>query len=307
MMPAALAGYFKKHLPAVEKNLIRLLPRVSASPRVIHEAMRYSVLNGGKRLRPILVIAGAEICGGRAHDAMPFACALEFIHAYSLIHDDLPAMDDDDLRRGKPTNHKVYGEDIAILAGDALLTRAFESMAASPLAIKQPARAIKAIQFIAAEAGTAGMVGGQVADIQADQGRWKNMTTDEFKSPASLLEFIHLKKTGALIRASLVSGGIVAGASGSQLKALDEYGRSIGLLFQITDDILDVVGDKKKLGKRGSDGDNDKLTYVSLHGVDKSRREAEKLLEKSRRSLKSFEKKSQMLDSLARYILSRDH
>ncbi len=145
MMPAVLAGYFKKHLPAIERNLSRALPKPTASPRVIHEAMRYSVLAGGKRLRPILVIAGAEICGGNAQSVMPFACALEFIHAYSLIHDDLPAMDNDDLRRGKPTNHKVYGEDIAILAGDALLTHAFELMAKAPLARTSPAPDLKAI------------------------------------------------------------------------------------------------------------------------------------------------------------------
>ncbi len=174
MMPAALAGYFKKHLPAVEKNLRDALPKPAASPRVIHEAMRYSVLAGGKRLRPMLVIAGAEICGDNAQSVMPFACALEFIHTYSLIHDDLPAMDNDDLRRGKPTNHKVYGEDIAILAGDALLTQAFELMASAPLARTAPARALKAIQCVASAAGTLGHGWGTSCGHSSGQGKMEN-------------------------------------------------------------------------------------------------------------------------------------
>jgi geranylgeranyl diphosphate synthase type II len=305
MMPPLLAGYFKKHLPTIEKELRRALPKSTTSPRVVHEAMRYSVLAGGKRLRPILVIAGAEICGGNARTVMPFACALEFIHAYSLIHDDLPAMDDDDLRRGKPTNHKVYGEDVAILAGDALLTRAFELMAQTRPT--KTARVLDAIRWVASAAGTLGMVGGQVADIQADQGRWKKLSSKEFGSSKRLLDFIHHRKTGALIRASLVSGAILAGGTKAQINALDEYGRCIGLLFQITDDILDVIGDKKKLGKRGSDKDNEKLTYVSLYGIAQAETEAKKLLIKSRQSLKSFDKKAEMLDSLAAYILTRDH
>lgn len=307
MMPPALAAYFKKHLPAIEKHLRKVLPSESQSPKVIHKAMRYSMLAGGKRLRPILVIAGAEICGMKASDVMPFACALECIHAYSLIHDDLPAMDDDTLRRGKPTNHIVFGEDIAILAGDALLTYAFELMANARIATQYPDRALKAIRWIANAAGTPGMVGGQVADIQADKGRWKQLKGSEFSSSKQLLAFIHRRKTGALISASLVSGAILAGARPDQIRALDTYGHSIGLLFQITDDILDLIGDKTKLGKRGSDQDNAKLTYVSLYGLHKAQVEAKKLLLKSRQSIKTFEKKSQMLDSLAAYILTRDH
>jgi len=270
--------------------------------------MRYSILAGGKRLRPVLVIAGAELCGGKADDVMPTACAMELIHTYSLIHDDLPAMDNDDLRRGKPTNHKVFGDDIAILAGDALLTLAFKLVAENASKKKVDLRAIvDAVKIISNASGTMGMVGGQVADIKADKGRWKRLKGSEFSTPKNLLEFIHLRKTAALIRASLVVGGRLAGGSLKQLQALDSYGTCVGLAFQVTDDILDRMGDKAKLGKKGSDRDNQKLTYPALFGLENSHKIAGALTKKAHNSLKVFGNSAQILHDLAAYILNRDH
>lgn len=295
MIPT-LKKYFDRHNSHINRALIKYLPSTKTPPAIIHKAMRYSVEAGGKRLRPILVIAGAEICGGNAASVMPTACALEYIHTYSLIHDDLPSMDDDDLRRGKPTNHKVFGEDIAILAGDALLTRAFALMAPYP----------KVVKIVADAAGTLGMVGGQVADIQADQGRWKKKT-GEFSSPKELLRFIHLQKTAALIRASLVAGATIANGTHQQIKTLDSYGKAIGLAFQVTDDILDLIGDKKKLGKRGSDKDNEKLTYPAIFGLKKSQETGKILIEQAHLTLRPFRDKAQILHQLANFILDRDH
>ncbi len=296
-MNPPLKKYFARHGGRIEKALIHYLPSTQERPRIIHEAMRYSVLAGGKRLRPILVIAGAELCGGKAADVMPAACALEFIHTYSLIHDDLPAMDDDDLRRGKPTNHKVYGEDIAILAGDALLTHAFSLLADNA----------DVVRLVSHAAGTFGMVGGQVADIQADQGRWKKLQGTEYRSPKGLLQFIHLRKTAALIRASLVAGAILAGGKKAQIAALDNYGEHIGLLFQVTDDILDQIGDKKKLGKRGSDRANQKLTFPAIFGLERSQAIATALTKRAHQALSPFGQKADVLHHLADFILSRDH
>lgn len=269
---------------------------------MIHEAMRYSVMAGGKRLRPILVMAAAEACGGKAASVTPTACALEMIHTYSLIHDDLPAMDDDDLRRGRPTNHKVFGEDIAILAGDALLTYAFQVIGqnARVRGVK-PAAVAAVVRLVAQGSGTAGMVGGQVADIKADKGRWKKLNAK------ALLNFIHLNKTAALIRTSLLAGATLAEGSLQQQRALDTYGKCVGLAFQIQDDILDIVGDKKKLGKHGSDAKNQKLTYPVLYGLDASKRQAEKLLAEAHASLRIFGKKGRMLHALADFVLNRDH
>lgn len=307
-MTPALEKYIAKKGDIVNRALDRFLPKTSVKPGVIHDAMRYSVNAGGKRLRPILVIAGAELCGGEAEQVMPVACALELIHTYSLIHDDLPAMDDDDMRRGKLTNHKVYGEDIAILAGDGLLTLAFK-VAALNAEVKgvSAKNVLKAIEIIADAAGTYGMVGGQVADIQADAGRWKrNIQKYGFSSPENLLDFIHLRKTAALIRGSLTAGGTLVGGTAEQLEALDEYGESIGLAFQIADDILDRVGDKEKLGKRGSDAENEKLTFPAIFGLADSGAFARKLVEKSHKSLKIFGKKAEILHDLADYTISRD-
>jgi geranylgeranyl diphosphate synthase type II len=248
------------------------------------------------------------MCGGVPEDAMPTACALELIHTYSLVHDDLPAMDDDDLRRGRPTNHNVFGEDMAILAGDALLTAAFELIARNARVPGMPAaNVVEAIQVVALGAGANGMVGGQVADIRADKGRWKKLSGSGFSTPAKLLEFIHINKTAALIRASLLSGAALAGASAVQKKALDTYGRAIGLAFQIQDDILDRIGDKKKLGKQGSDAKNKKLTFVSLYGLDKAHDKAVALVKSAHEALRPFGRKASFLHELADYVLNRDH
>lgn len=307
-MTPRLSSYFEKNGAAVNKALLSFLPKASESPRVIHESMRYSISAGGKRLRPILVMAAAEICGGSAKSVMPTACALEFIHTYSLVHDDLPAMDDDDLRRGKPTNHKVYGEDIAILAGDALLTHAFGLAAKNALIKGINARAVAdVITWIAREAGTYGMVGGQVADIKADAGRWKRLKGTEYPSAKHLLEFIHLRKTSALIRVSLTAGARLAGGTPKQIRALDAYGKYLGLAFQITDDVLDVVGDKKKLGKRGSDRENQKLTFPAIFGLEASTEQARKATAAAHRALAPFGRKAAILHDLADFVLTRDH
>ncbi len=307
-MTPNLKKYFDRHGVTVNRALLAFLPKAAEKPRVIHESMRYSVSAGGKRLRPVLVIAAAEICGGTAQQVMPTACAMEYIHTYSLVHDDLPAMDDDDLRRGKPTNHKVYGEDIAILCGDALLTRAFELIAqnAHVKGVRAPA-VVEVIARIAREAGTFGMVGGQVADIKADRGRWKKLKGTEYRSANALLEFIHLKKTAALIRASLTAGACLVGASDRQIRALDTYGKHLGLAFQVTDDILDRIGDKKKLGKRGSDVANEKLTFPAVFGLPKSQQKAKSITKNAHNALKIFSKKAEILHELADFVLTRDH
>ena len=305
-MPPRLKRFFDRFLPQIDRALDRALPKASERPRVIHRAMRYSVEAGGKRLRPILVLAAAEACGGDPRKAMPAACALELIHTYSLIHDDLPAMDDDDLRRGRPTNHKMFGEDIAILAGDALLTRAFEllgTMAGNGSA-GQPAAKLTAL--IAARAGTKGMVGGQVADISADRGRWRKIRKGEYRSPEELLSYIHVHKTAALIEASLLAGALVAKAHAGQAAALAAYGRRIGLAFQVADDVLDRVGDKKKLGKRGSDQANRKLTYPALFGLEASKKHAHRLIGEAHRALAPFGPRAAVLHDLADYIVQRD-
>ena len=307
-MTPLLKRFFDRHARVVNRALDRLLPPNSQPPRVIHEAMRYSVNAGGKRLRPILVIAGAEICGGRAASVMPTACALEMIHTYSLIHDDLPAMDDDDLRRGRLTNHKVYGDAIAILAGDALLTLAFRLIADNARASSVRATAVvEVIRAVADGAGTAGMVGGQVADIVSEDGQWKNARKRMFASPARVLEFIHLNKTAALIRASLVSGAILSGGSRKEIAALDTYGRWIGLAFQVADDVLDQTGDKRKLGKRGSDRDNEKLTYPALFGLERSVDIGREMIARAHAALKPLGRRADVLHALADYIIARDH
>jgi geranylgeranyl diphosphate synthase type II len=296
---------FTSHL--VNRELNRLLPRETEKPRIIHKAMRYSVNAGGKRLRPILVIAAAEACGGKASMVLPTACAMELIHTYSLIHDDLPAMDDDDLRRGRPTNHKVFGEDIAILAGDALLTHAFALISQNALDKRIKSSAIiDVIKIIAQAAGSHGMIGGQVADIQADHGKWRNIKGYEFKYHQKLLNFIHLNKTSALIQASLLAGGHLVGGGQKQLKSLRDYGRNLGLAFQVKDDILDRIGDKKKLGKKGSDLANQKLTFPALYGLEASQQMATRYVSLAQQSLQVFGPRVPILHQLADYVLQRD-
>ncbi|MFA6318525.1 MAG: polyprenyl synthetase family protein [Elusimicrobiota bacterium] len=304
-----LSDFMKRHSPIVERRLDRLLRPRTEEPASIREAMRYSVLAGGKRLRPVLVFAAAKACGATPSVVADAAAALEMIHAYSLIHDDLPAMDDDDLRRGQPTNHKVFGEAMAILAGDGLLTLAFEALALSAASAGLDARAAcDLVRTVSEAAGTRGMVGGQAADIEAEGllGRGTRRKAGREGLP-KLLEYIHLHKTGSLITASLEAGAILAKAPASRRVALRRYGLSLGLAFQIADDILDVVGDKAKLGKKGSDRDNGKLTYASLYGLEAARREALRQVSLAHRALKPFDGRARVLHELADYVIARDH
>ncbi|MBI4051682.1 MAG: polyprenyl synthetase family protein [Elusimicrobia bacterium] len=295
-MNTRLKTYFETRARKVDQALDRYLRHgPPEEPDVLREAMRYSLFAGGKRLRPILVIAAAECCGSNAKQVLPTACAVEMIHTYSLIHDDLPAMDNDDLRRGKPTNHKVFGEATAILAGDGLLTYAFELIANNGNA--------EVVRVIASGAGTCGMVGGQVEDLKA-QGLHLNGNIGKAQE---LLQRIHRHKTAALITSCLEAGAILAGASSPKRLALKSYGQCIGLAFQIADDILDIVGDKKKLGKKGSDAKNKKLTYPSLYGMETSKQMARELTQKAHAALKPLADRAKPLHDLADYIIERDH
>ncbi|MDJ0737075.1 MAG: polyprenyl synthetase family protein [Nostocaceae cyanobacterium] len=267
-------------------------------PDKIYEAMRYSLLAGGKRLRPILCLATCEMIGGTIDMAMPTACAMEMIHTMSLIHDDLPAMDNDDYRRGKLTNHKVYGEDVAILAGDGLLAYAFEHIATKTENVP-PERILKVISHLGRAVGAAGLVGGQVVDLES-----------EGKSDVSLetLTYIHNHKTGALLEACVVCGGILAGASPEEIQRLSRYAKNIGLAFQIIDDILDVTATQEQLGKTaGKDLQAQKVTYPSLWGIEESRKQAQRLIEAACAELAPFKDKAQPLIALAYFITSRNH
>ncbi len=303
-MNQSLAKYLAASSKKVDAALVRLFLARKEEPLKVNKAMRYSIFAGGKRLRPVLVLAAFEACEGSGGSALKTAAALEMIHTYSLIHDDLPAMDDDDLRRGRPTNHKVFGEAMAILAGDGLLTYAFEVAAenASDLGLGGPQTAAL-IQAIARGAGTCGMVGGQAADLDAENWTSKNHGFN----PARQLEYIHLHKTASLIEASLEAGAILARASDSRRRALARYGRMLGLAFQIADDVLDVVGDKKKLGKSGSDAANKKLTYASLYGIEKAREMARQKTAQAKAALKGFSHKQALrLGEIADYAIERD-
>jgi len=292
-----------KNTALVDEAIERLLAPTPDLPESLRKAMRYSLFAGGKRLRPTLVLAAAECCGLAPKKALKTAAALEMIHTYSLIHDDLPAMDDDDLRRGKPTNHKVFGEAMAILAGDGLLTKAFEAAAHNAADLKLDGKAAaELVRLLAFGAGAEGMVGGQVADLAAE-GLGKKISKS---AAAKTLEAVHRRKTGALIIASLDAGAVLARAPESKREALRQYGECVGLAFQIADDVLDVVGDKKKLGKRGSDRANDKLTYASLYGVDGARAKARALVEMAHAHLKPFGPRASVLHELADYIIERD-
>ena len=291
-----LDGYLKERRVLVDAALDRLLPPEPTPPPTVHRAMRYSVLAGGKRLRPILVIAGAEAVGGAAQTVMPTACALELIHTYSLIHDDLPAMDNDDYRRGRLTNHKVFGDAMAILAGDALLTLAFRLIAENAALVKDPRVIRDVVAEIADAAGTGGMVGGQVVDIESE-GQAVTVET---------LEYIHIHKTAALIRGSLRAGVRLAGGDGAAVAAISDAGQSLGLAFQIVDDILDVEGSLEVLGKTaGSDERKQKATYPALHGIEASRREARRLIEETKSRLAVFGGRSAPLCALADYVVER--
>jgi geranylgeranyl diphosphate synthase type II len=286
--------YYAQRQALVEKALRRAVP--AQKPARLKRAMEYSLLAGGKRLRPVLVMAAAEACGGRPERVLPAACALEALHTYSLIHDDLPAMDDDDLRRGRPTCHKAFDEATAILAGDGLLTLAFELLA-GVVGSAGPAAALESVRLLAKAAGGQGMVGGQMADLLGEGAR---LSLAQLKS-------IHAGKTGALITVSLEIGAVLAGADPARREALVDFGRHIGLAFQVADDILNVEGDVAKLGKAtGSDADRDKSTYPGLLGLQKAKKIAHHELMAGLKALHPLGRAGEPLAALARFVVERD-
>lgn len=290
-----LSAYLSASTDAVNKSLDHFLPPETARPATIHKAMRYSLFAGGKRMRPALCLAAAAACGGKQTDALPLACAVECIHTYSLIHDDLPAMDNDDYRRGKLTNHKVFGEGIAILAGDGLLTQAFEIAAKSKGWPRYSHQDI--VLEIAHAAGSLQLIAGQVADLE---GEGKKISADQLK-------YIHERKTSALLCCSARLGGMSANCSTAQLKALTEFGYNVGLAFQIIDDILDVTQTSEQLGKTaGKDTAAQKATYPSIVGLEKSRKIAQELTNRAFASLKTFGPRGAALHALATYLLQRN-
>ena len=289
--------YLQEKGDIVNNALDRLLPGENEFPQKLHKAMRYSVFAGGKRIRPVLVMASAETFGGLTDSIIDIACAVELIHTYSLIHDDLPAIDNDDMRRGMPTCHKVFGEAMAILAGDALLTSAFDVMANTHAsADEERLLLLKTIQEIARAAGSTGMVGGQVVDIES-----------EGKDVAfPVLEYIHIHKTGELILASIRAGAIMKNAGDKELEAMTRYGEAIGLAFQIADDILDVEGNKEDTGKNvGGDAKKEKVTYPSILGIEESKKRARELTDIALASVEGFGKKAEPLKEIAKYIVAR--
>lgn len=289
-----LEGYLKETSRLVDGALDRYLPDEGTKPATIHKAMRYSLFAGGKRMRPALCLASAEACGGGPDEALPLACAVECIHTYSLVHDDLPAMDNDDFRRGKPTSHKVYGEGMAVLAGDALLTKAFEIAAGASDTGGYGCR--DHILELTHAAGSLKLIAGQVADIESEH---RTISEDE-------LRFIHESKTSALLACSVRLGGMSADCSSEQLKALSEFGHYVGLAFQVVDDILDVTQTTEELGKTvGKDAAVEKATYPSLVGLERSREIAEQLTDRAFQALRSFEGRAVALEALASYLLDR--
>jgi geranylgeranyl diphosphate synthase type II len=287
--------YWSVRQKKVDTALNRYLPPATTKPATIHQAMRYSIFAGGKRLRPVICLATAEVLRGKIDDALPLACAVECIHTYSLIHDDLPCMDNDDFRRGKPTSHKVFGEAMAVLAGDGLLTIAFEIAASCKTRPRYSHAAI--IREIAVAAGSQALIGGQVADAE---GEGKEIT------PAQL-RYIHENKTAALIASSIRLGAMSANATTKQLEKLTEFGQSLGLAFQVIDDILDVTQTTEKLGKSaGKDIKAQKATYPALLGLEKAKKEADRLTAKARAALKPFGKNAKPLEAIADFLLSRE-
>jgi geranylgeranyl diphosphate synthase type II len=292
-----ITTYLSRKKEIVDKALEKLVPPADAFPPSVHEAMRYSLFAGGKRVRPILALAAAEAFGAKTADLLPIAGALELIHTYSLIHDDLPAMDNDDYRRGMATCHKVYGEAIAILAGDGLLNMAFEVLSDQRRLKAVPAgRLIAIIREISLASGVHGMVGGQVVDMESE-GREVDFPT---------LEYIHTHKTGALIRASVRTGALYARAGKRQYTALTHYGELVGLAFQIVDDILDITGKREEIGKDvGSDIKKGKKTFPAFYGLEESRRRATEVADKAVASLQGFGRAAEPLRELAKYIVTR--
>lgn len=291
-----LQRYLHERSRLVDDALERYLPCEEMRPQVLHRAIRYSALSGGKRLRPVLVIAGAEAVGGKAETVLPTACGIEMIHTFSLIHDDLPAIDNDMLRRGRPTCHVQFGEAVAILAGDALFATAFELIARN-VETAPPERIVRVLQVIAEASGTRGMVGGQMVDIESE-GK---------QVDAETLEYIHRHKTAALIRASVASGAILAGAPEWQVDALSRYGELTGLAFQIADDLLNVTGDPRKTGKAvGTDAQRGKATYPALFGIAASRERAYQLVQEAVQALQPFGERAEPLRAIAYLMVERE-
>lgn len=293
-----LKHYLKKMQQLVDEHLEKCLPPDDELPSSIHTSMRYSVFAGGKRVRPILLLSACEAVGGDMRIAIPAACAMEMIHSYSLIHDDLPAMDNDDFRRGNPTNHKVFGEATAILAGDALLTEAF-ILLSNPEWVQglAPGVSSRVIHEIALCSGSRGMIGGQVVDMESEGKKEIDLAT---------VQYIHTHKTGALIRASVKTGALLGGAGDADLRAMIRYGESIGLAFQIADDILDIEGTTEQIGKdAGSDQARGKATYPAVMGLAESKRRAVELVETAIESLSGFGEKAEPLRAIASYIVQR--
>ncbi|HUL76101.1 MAG TPA: farnesyl diphosphate synthase [Vicinamibacteria bacterium] len=302
MSPSAGGGSAASAMEAlrleVEEALDRSLPPESAWPATIHRAVRYSLFAGGKRIRPVLVLAAGEAVGGAREHSMPLACAVEMIHTYSLIHDDLPAMDDDDLRRGKPTSHKVFGEAIAILAGDALLTRAFHLLAEVPEGWDEERlrRRVRATAVLGEACGTIGLIGGQVMDLESE-GQ---------PTSASDLERLHRAKTGALLSACVRGGAILGGAGDEDLEPLSRYAAAVGLAFQVVDDVLDATEDAARLGKTaGKDEAARKATYVSVHGLEKARAMAVSLRDEALAAVLPLGPKGALLAAIARLVVDR--
>jgi geranylgeranyl diphosphate synthase type II len=290
-MPALFLAFAEQWKPRIDEALLRHAEDVSGCPVPLAEAIRYALLSPGKRLRPLLTLAAAEAFGGNPETAMDVACAVEMIHAYSLVHDDVPAMDNSDLRRGKPTVHVAFGEAEAILAGDALLTLAFDIIASSPF---PPERVVDCIRVLAAASGRSGMVGGQSDDLRLAA-----------KDDASLVS-LHERKTGSLIAASLEMGGVIAGASAEERRMLQSIGKDAGIAFQIADDLLDGEGSVALLGKPvGSDRANDKVTFLSFHGKDQSRRRAGDLVARCEASLAPLGERGSVLQSFCRFTITR--
>lgn len=293
-----LEAYLHHQQQRVESALDHFLPPLDSYPPRLTDAMRYSVFAGGKRLRPILVLVAAEAVGAETLPLLPAACAVEYVHTYSMIHDDLPAMDDDAYRRGKPTNHIVYGEAMAILAGDALLTHAFELLSGPPLVDHFPAPVLLQVSHcLGHAAGSFGMIGGQVMDIDSE-GQQVEL---------EVLEYIHQHKTAALIEASVAIGGLLGGGTPEQVRALRTYGHQIGWAFQIADDILDVEGDATLLGKDvGRDAAQGKVTYPALLGIEASRQRAMELVQQATVALDTFGEHAERLRQIAHYVVSRN-
>ena len=304
-LPPAFHQRYRAYVERVEAALEAVLPPPDRWPDVLHEALRYSVFSGGKRLRPVLVLAAAELCGGRIERALPAACAVELVHTYSLVHDDLPCMDDDAFRRGRPTTHVVYGEAMAVLAGDALLTLAFACLTdpASPL---EPAVQAAMVRELAVAAGSTGLVAGQVADLAAERREEWRTPVPRAGDAAGEVERIHRHKTGALFGACVRLGALSAGGDAKAMARLSRFAEDFGLAFQIVDDILDVSGQEQATGRPlGSDERRGKTTFVSVFGLETARRQARAAIERACEALAAFGEKADFLRDLAAYVLLR--